>query len=67
MSGTDYGTLGGIRLQVRAAKITRTALIFAGPAMAEVQEFVDSALYDAQKPHVLRPVVGVDLVEENNS
>jgi precorrin-4/cobalt-precorrin-4 C11-methyltransferase len=61
------GTLGDLRAKVRAAKITRTALIFVGPAMAETQEFVDSALYDAQKPHVLRPVVGVDLVEEHNT
>jgi len=56
-----------LELPMRAAKITRTALILVGPAMAETQEFVDSALYDAQKPHVLRPVVGVDLVEEHNS
>jgi len=61
------GTLGDIRAKVRAAKITRTALIFVGPAMAETQDFVDSALYDAQKPHVLRPVVGVKLVEEHNT
>ncbi|MFQ5437680.1 MAG: precorrin-4 C(11)-methyltransferase [Paracoccaceae bacterium] len=61
------GTLGDIRSRVRAASITRTALIFVGPAMGEVQGFVDSALYDPQKPHVLRPVAGVDLVEDYNT
>ncbi len=60
------GTLGDIRKKVRAAKITRTALIFVGPGMAESTDFVDSALYDPQKPHVLRPVAGIDLVEEHN-
>lgn len=61
------GDLSDIRLKVRREKITRTALIFVGPAMAETQDFVDSALYDAQKPHVLRPVTGVDLVEDHNT
>ena len=61
------GTFADIRLKVRAAKITRTALIFVGPALAETQDFVDSALYDPAKPHVLRPVAGVDLVEEHNT
>jgi len=61
------GTLRDIRKKVRAEKITRTALIFVGPAMAEAQDFVDSALYDASKPHVLRPVTGIDLVEEHNT
>lgn len=61
------GTLSDIRKKVRAEKITRTALIFVGPAMAETQDFVDSALYDPEKPHVLRPVVGVKLVEEHNT
>lgn len=60
------GTLGTIRTQVRAAKITRTALILVGPALGEVTAFHDSALYDPRKPHVLRPVVGVDLVEDHN-
>ena len=61
------GTLATIRGQVRKAKITRTALILVGPALAEAQEFVDSALYDPAKPHVLRPVTGVDLVEPFNT
>ncbi len=61
------GTLGNIRKNVRNHKITRTALIFVGPGMAETQAFVDSALYDPEKPHVLRPVAGVDLVEAHNT
>lgn len=61
------GTISDIRAKVRASKITRTALILVGPALAETQDFVDSALYDPAKPHVLRPVAGVDLVEENHT
>ncbi len=61
------GTLSDIRLKVRAEKITRTALILVGPALGQVRDFKDSALYDPTRPHVLRPVVGVDLVEENNT
>lgn len=49
-----HGTLADIRDKVRAAKITRTALIFVGRALAET-EFRDSALYDARHAHVLRP------------
>lgn len=49
------GTLRDIREKVRAEKITRTALILVGPALAEVKEFKDSALYDPAIPHVLRP------------
>ena len=49
------GTLSDIREKVRAEKITRTALILVGPAMGEVRDFTDSALYDATQPHVLRP------------
>lgn len=48
------GTLSDIRDKVRAAKITRTALIFVGRALAEAA-FPDSALYDAAHVHVLRP------------
>jgi precorrin-4 C11-methyltransferase len=48
------GTLADIREKVRAAKITRTALIFVGRALAEA-EFRDSALYDGAHPHILRP------------
>ena len=47
-------TLSTVHAEVRAAKITRTALILVGPALGR-QDFPDSALYDASKPHVLRP------------
>jgi precorrin-4/cobalt-precorrin-4 C11-methyltransferase len=50
-----HGTLADIREKVRAAKITRTALILVGPALGETEGFRDSALYDAAIPHVLRP------------
>ena len=53
------GTLKDIREKVRAEKITRTALILVGPALAEVKDFRDSALYDPETPHVLRPKVKV--------
>jgi len=48
------GTLGDIRAAVKAAKITRTALILVGPALGE-HAFRDSKLYDAAHHHVLRP------------
>ena len=48
------GTLSDIRAQVRAAKITRTALILVGPALGDVTGFKDSALYDPTQEHVLR-------------
>lgn len=51
------GTLSDIREKVRAEKITRTALILVGPALADIKDFRDSALYDPQTPHVLRPKV----------
>lgn len=60
------GTLADIRARVRAEKITRTALILVGPALEAGRDFKDSALYDPAKPHVLRPVVGVELVEDHN-
>ena len=47
------GTLSDIRQKVRAEKITRTALILVGPAIAP-QEFEDSRLYDADFSHILR-------------
>ncbi len=49
------GTLSTIQAQVRAARITRTALIFVGPALEDDAGFPDSALYDPDRPHVLRP------------
>ena len=48
------GTLANIRAAVKAAKITRTALILVGPALGE-HAFRDSKLYDAAHHHVLRP------------
>jgi precorrin-4/cobalt-precorrin-4 C11-methyltransferase len=51
------GTLTDIHAKVREAKITRTALILVGPALAEEHVFPDSALYDPAHPHVLRPRV----------
>ncbi|WP_299194172.1 precorrin-4 C(11)-methyltransferase [uncultured Litoreibacter sp.] len=51
------GTLSDIHAKVRAEKITRTALILVGPALADIKDFKDSALYDPEIPHVLRPKV----------
>ncbi len=48
------GTLADIRDQVRAAKITRTALILVGRVLAS-QDFTDSKLYDPGHVHLLRP------------
>lgn len=50
-----HGTLSNIREKVRLAKITRTALIFVGKALAEQDGFRDSALYDGAHAHILRP------------
>ncbi len=49
-----HGTLSDVRDKVRAAKITRTALILVGRALGDT-DFRDSALYDASHAHVLRP------------
>ena len=49
-----HGTLGDIRKKIRTAKITRTALVLVGRGLGE-QEFRDSALYDSDHVHVLRP------------
>jgi precorrin-4/cobalt-precorrin-4 C11-methyltransferase len=51
------GTLADIREQVKAAGITRTALILVGRALAD-QSFEDSKLYDPGHSHVLRPRKG---------
>jgi len=48
------GTLSDIRRKVRAAKITRTALILVGRVLGET-DFIDSKLYDPDHVHVLRP------------
>ncbi|SDU48700.1 precorrin-4 C(11)-methyltransferase [Stappia sp. ES.058] len=50
-----HGTLTDIRDKVREAKLTRTALIFVGRALEPAADFRDSALYDADHVHVLRP------------
>jgi precorrin-4/cobalt-precorrin-4 C11-methyltransferase len=47
------GTLSDIWRKVRAAKITRTALVLVGPALG-AHAFRDSALYDAAHEHILR-------------
>ncbi|TVR97755.1 MAG: precorrin-4 C(11)-methyltransferase [Rhodospirillales bacterium] len=48
------GTLADIRAKVKAAGITRTALILVGRVLGEA-EFSDSRLYAADHHHVLRP------------
>ncbi|MDH5749742.1 MAG: precorrin-4 C(11)-methyltransferase [Rhodospirillales bacterium] len=48
------GTLGDIRESVKAAGITRTALILVGRVLDE-DAFSDSRLYDPDHHHVLRP------------
>lgn len=48
------GTLADIRPKVRDAKITRTALILVGRVLSS-EAFTDSALYDADHTHLLRP------------
>ena len=53
-----HGTLSNIRAKVQEAKITRTALIFVGPALAQTTDFRDSALYDAAHAHIRRPKRG---------
>ena len=50
-----HGTLATFHQAVRAARITRTALILVGRAL-EPAEFMDSALYDRDHAHLCRPV-----------
>jgi precorrin-4/cobalt-precorrin-4 C11-methyltransferase len=47
------GRLATIRGQVRAAKLTRTALVLVGRALGDT-DFQDSALYDAGHRHIFR-------------
>ncbi len=49
-----HGTLADIRGKVRAAKLTRTALVLVGNTLGD-PDFRDSALYDAGHAHILRP------------
>ena len=51
------GTLADITPKVRAAKITRTALILVGRVL-DADSFDDSALYDPAHVHLLRPARG---------
>lgn len=48
-------TLSTVAREVRAAKLTRTALVLVGRGLGAT-DFVDSKLYDAAHPHILRPV-----------
>jgi len=48
------GTLADIAGKLRKAKLTRTALVLVGRALAP-DNFRDSALYDPRHAHVLRP------------
>ncbi len=48
------GTLADIRARVRAAKITRTALVLVGRVLADA-DFADSKLYAPDHRHLLRP------------
>jgi len=48
-------TLGDVREEARAAKLTRTALILVGHVL-DNDGFRESALYDAQHRHIFRPV-----------
>lgn len=49
------GNLADIHDRVRAAKITRTALILVGRVL-DARDYRDSALYDSAHRHILRPV-----------
>ena len=48
-----HGTLSTIAKKVKAAKLTRTALILVGPVLGHTT-FRESALYDVKHEHVLR-------------
>lgn len=48
------GTLADIKAKVKAAKITRTALVFVGRVF-DRRDFADSRLYHAEHRHVFRP------------
>ena len=49
------GSLSDITPKVRAAKLTRTALILVGRVLGEQADFSDSKLYDPDHRHILRP------------
>ena len=50
--------LAGMHKAAKDEKITRTALIFVGKGLRQDSDFRDSALYDAEHVHVLRPQRG---------
>ena len=50
-----HGTLADIRDKVKAAGLTRTALILVGRVLGEGADFTDSRLYSTDHTHVLRP------------
>ncbi len=50
-----HGTLADIQAKIRAAKLTRTALIFVGRVFDDAAEFGDSRLYHVDHRHILRP------------
>lgn len=53
-----HATLSTVHKAVQKEKITRTALIFVGRGLDQSTDFRDSALYDAEHVHVLRPKPG---------
>ena len=53
-----HATLSTVYKAVQKEKITRTALIFVGRGLDQNADFRDSALYDAEHVHVLRPKRG---------
>ena len=53
-----HTTLSTVHKAVQKEKITRTALIFVGRGLDQNADFRDSALYDAEHVHVLRPKRG---------
>ncbi|WP_061931215.1 precorrin-4 C(11)-methyltransferase [Aureimonas sp. AU22] len=52
-----HATLATVARKVRKAKLTRTALVLVGRALG-AEGFIDSKLYDAAHPHILRSVRG---------
>ena len=60
-----HATLSTVYNAVKKEKITRTALIFVGRCLDQDTDFRDSALYDAEHVHVLRPKRG--RVNERNA
>jgi precorrin-4/cobalt-precorrin-4 C11-methyltransferase len=61
-----HGTLSTIAKLVKAAKITRTALILVGPVLG-AHDLKDSALYDKSHEHVLRNKKTAKKLAKNNS